>query len=252
MARCPLLSTIKRLTALLVMAVVVALAGPAGVASASGADASNVPVTNVPVVACPSSYGDGAPKGLPTLPKELKVQAPGDVAAHLAYYTDRTRMISPVLGPRGWACQVQVGADGSTSIDVYPHGSHAQKVGNGRPDVSAGSNGACQGCVYDTVCPYIKSAGKQLGFTGLPCPALPAHESYTWLKGSASKDTAPVDDVIAFLVPSKPDAARGVVLYEYAHQQGSASSDSCTLPATERAWCTYIVNDFSASDWLMG
>jgi hypothetical protein len=226
---------------------------PAGAAAtgqtALGAGARGGPV--VPVVACPTTYGGAAPKGLPVLPRTMSTSLGLAIASALAYYSNAQRSLAPVLGPRGWSCQVQVGADGTTSIDVYPHGLGAKPAGTGSPDVRAQSGSTCQGCVYGLVCALVPYAGAQLGFSMLPCPPRRHDEVVTWLSGSAHDAKPPVHDVVAFEQPG-PDPTNGALLYDYRSSQGGfASEATCTLPASEHDLCSAVLNDFVRSHWLM-
>ncbi len=205
----------------------------------------------VPVVACASSYGAGPPTGHPALPQALRPGLAARVAKMLAYYTNDKRTLAPVLAPRGWQCAVQVGADGTTGVDVYPPGTSPTPSGTGHPEVQAASGSACQGCVYSIVCALVPGAGGQLGFSGLPCAPRSKGEVVTWLSGSAKDDRPPVHDVIAFDEPGH-DPTHGVVLYQYlVGQGGGASEETCTLPANQHALCTAILNNFVAHKWLM-
>jgi hypothetical protein len=205
----------------------------------------------VPVVACASSYGAGPPKGRPVFPHSIRPGLPAHLAEELGYYTNDQRALSPVLGPRGWDCQVEVGADGTTGLDVYPPGTSPTPTGTGHPEVQAASDSACQGCVYSTVCSLVPGAGKQLGFAMLPCAPRQKGEVVTWLSGSPKNNEVPVRDVVAFEIPGK-DPTNGVVLYDYeTGQGGTASEGTCTLPAGQRALCTAILNNFVRQRWLM-
>ena len=204
----------------------------------------------VPVVACPSSYGAGAPAHRPVVPRTLRPGVAARVAKMLAYYTNDKRTLAPVLAPRGWQCEVQVGADGTTGVDVYPPGTSPTPSGTGHPEVQAASDSACQGCVYSSVCALVPGAGGQLGFSGLPCAPRGKGEVVTWLSGSP-KDQPPLHDVIAFAEPGR-DPTHGVVLYEYtAGRGGEASEETCTLPASQHPLCTAVLNTFVAHGWLM-
>jgi hypothetical protein len=170
----------------------------------------------------------------------------------LAYYTNDRRTLDPVLAPRGWDCQVQVGADGTTGVNVYPPATSPTPSGTGHEEVQAASDSACQGCVYSTVCALVPAAGEQLGFAMLPCAPLKRGEVVTWISGSAKDSVPPVHDVIAFEEPGH-DPAHAVVLYDYTTGQGGeASEETCTLPSDQRALCASILDNFVAHDWLMG
>ena len=222
----------------------------AGAARLAAQAASTGPA--VPVIACASTYGAGPPSGLSAVPRSLRPGLPAGVAKMLAYYTNDRRTLPPVLAPRGWGCQVQVGADGTTGVDVYPLATSPTPSGTGHEEVQAASDSACQGCVYSTVCALVPGAGKQLGFAMLPCAPLKRGEVVTWISGSAKNNVPPVHDVIALEEPGH-DPAHGGVLYDYMTAQGGeASEETCTLPSDQRALCTSILDNFVAHDWLMG
>jgi hypothetical protein len=231
------------------LALVVVLPGTAATRLAGPAATTGVAV---PVVACASSYGAGPPAGLPVLPRALRPAVAAGVAKMLAYYSNDRRDLDPVLAPRGWDCRVQVGADGTAGVDVYPPGTAPAPSGSGHPQVQAASGSACQGCVYSIVCNLVPGAGRQLGFAMLPCPPRTKGEVVTWLSGSPKDVRAPVHDVVGFAEPGR-DPTHGVVLYDYrGGQGGSASEETCTLPAGPRPLCTAILDDFTARAWLMG
>jgi S1-C subfamily serine protease len=225
------------------------------------ADASPSPTTTTPapapttsstvnVVECPTTWG--APPGPPSsTPSPAPVNLPADIASQVSYYTTQTASVPPILGPRGWACDATVGADGSAGIDIYPSGSPASTSGNlGQPGIHAASDGACQGCVWGTVCRFVPAAGRQLGYTDMTCPAAPAGESVYWIKGSADSST-PISDVVGFTDPATPNPVNGVVLYKNSASFGSASQETCTLPDAEHSLCTTILNSFVGQAWLM-
>jgi hypothetical protein len=231
------------------LGLVVALLPGAATARLAASTAGTGPT--VPVVACASSYGAAPPTGLPVFPHTIRPGLPAHVAKMLAYYTNNQRTLAPVLGPRGWDCQVQVGADGTTGLDIYPPGKSPAPVGTGHPEVQATSDSLCQGCVYTTVCSLVPGAGQQLGFAMLPCHPRPKGEVIKWLSGSAQHNQAPVRDVIGFEVPGQ-GPTNGVVLYDYLSGQGGmASQETCTLPAGQRPVCTAVLNDFVKQRWLM-
>ena len=161
----------------------------AGAARLVGQAAGTGPA--VPVVACASSYGDGPPTGLAVLPRSLRPGLPAGVAKMLAYYTNDRRTLDPVLAPRGWDCHVQVGADGTTGVDVYPPRMSPKPGGTGDEEVQAASGSACQGCTYSTVCALVPAAGNELGFAMLPCAPLKRGESVTWILGVGQRQSGP-------------------------------------------------------------
>jgi hypothetical protein len=201
------------------------------------------------VVGCHSSYGVPPPVSRTTLPPVLTVDLPRATADQLSYYTNDTRTLTPLLGLRSWNCQVQVGADGTTGFDIWPAGSSGA---NGQPGVDAAADSACQGCVYSTVCAFVPAAATQLGYAGLPCPALGKGTTVDFIKGSASEAGPVVDDVIGFTLPTVPTSTRGVVLYHWRPGVGaSASEETCNLPAMPPELCTAILHAFVVAAWLL-
>jgi S1-C subfamily serine protease len=210
------------------------------------------PTTNssVEVVECPTTWG-APPSPLSSTPNPIPVNLPSNVADQLNYYTTQTASVPPLFGPEGWACNATVGADGSTGIDIYPPGSPAPSSGSpGQPGIHAASDGACQSCVWATVCRFVPAAGQQLSYTSRTCPAAPYGETAYWIKGSSDSST-PVNDVVGFTDPASPNPINGAVLYKNSASFGSASQDTCTLPATEHSLCTVILNNFISQAWLM-
>jgi hypothetical protein len=214
----------------------------------------------LPVVACMSVYGAGSAPSAVTFGPTMAASLPVGTAALLSFYTNSTRTITPILGPRGWACQVTIGGDGSTDVQVFPAGGAAPSgsLGTaGTPGIDAMSDSACQGCVYTTVCPFVPSALGQLGYstqTGFSCSPLPAGTTADFVKGSPTAAGPTVKDIIAFDVPTTPAPTSGLVLYDNHIGQGgsgSASQETCTLPSPQHALCTAILANFTATNWMM-
>lgn len=146
---------------------------------------------SLPVVECPSSFGAGS---VPPsqYPAREAINLSISNADRLAYYSDSTRSIVPILAPRGWQCSFDEGADGSIFMSVYPEdqnapsGQHSSQ-GSKSEGVKAQSTSACQGCAADLVCPVFVDAENDLGYTGSPCPsiALP-EEELNFLDGSST------------------------------------------------------------------
>jgi hypothetical protein len=221
----------------------------------------------IPVVECPTTYGvtETPPS---KLPDTMALNAPAALASQLAYYSNDTRSLDPILAPRGWDCRVTIGADGSTEIAVYPPGAAvpsptaATATAEG---VVASSTSACQGCTYTAVCMFVPAAGQQLGFagTGLACAKRPPGEQVTYLKGSPDGNGRTANDEISFLdppglngtgVPSGGNnPANGVVLYRFTLGSGGTSAtETCTLPAPDHALCTAVLNDLATRSWMVG
>jgi hypothetical protein len=203
----------------------------------------------VPVVPCASTYV-GAPLSGPKEPRTEKTTLSSEVASKLAFYTDQKRTLPPVLGPRGWSCEVVIATDGTVSVNIYPGGTKPQPSSTGRPGIVARSDSLCQGCVYDTVCPFDPGAATALGYSGLPCSPLAKGEVVTWEQGSPKDNKSPVHDVIGFVVPGH-QASDGVVLFDLTKSGSMASEDECTLPSAERPLCVAVLASFAQENWLM-
>jgi len=214
------------------------------------------------VVACPTTYGIAQARS-PIVPERLAVSLPVQVAGELTFYSDKSRSIEPILGPKGWHCTAIVGADGSTAVSIAPPAERLPLRPTASLGVTAYSLSACQGCVYGLVCPFVPGAGQELGYAGvLPCTSAPRREAIDFLKGSPTNQTTPINDEIAFEDPAGVhgdgtpsggvNAANGVVLYSFSPRSsggegGMASVETCTLPRREHAVCTAILDEFIAS-----
>jgi hypothetical protein len=229
----------------------------------------------VPVIQCPTSYGfpNPGPSGAP-YPSTIALDVPDATAEQLAAYSDDYRDLTPVLGPRGWSCSVSIGADGSTGVLIYPPAAATPTPGSegqiGPPLVSAASDSACMGCIYQTVCPFVPTAAQQLGYQGWACSNTPpAQETVRFVNGSpTTSPPAAIFDVIDVTDPpgvsgdadgsGGPDTAEGVILYDSVSSSGTvgqttyASGESCALPASDQGLCTAIIDDFVTRAWLMG
>ncbi len=207
-------------------------------------------------VACPSTYGVTGENAGPVQPATLTIDTTATLASQLTFYTNDTRTLAPVLGPKGWDCEAIIATDGSASITVYPPG-HAPPEGGpiaGQQVVEASSAGACQGCVYAAVCALAPSAAAQLGYasTGIGCQGIPNGQTTDWIKGSPQSIQTASPDVIAFQQPTSPEPTNGVVLFQYSRPPGpggSEAEDLCVLPPSDHPLCRVILDQFITSDW---
>jgi hypothetical protein len=206
----------------------------------------------VPVVACPTGPPIGG-TALPKYPRTLAVSLAPALAARLAFYTDSTRAVEPILAPRGWACNVSIGGDGMTTVIVYRSGTAgtypAPFRASGAQAVSAHSDSACQGCIYNTVCPLVplvREAFSSIYPTGFSCSETkPPIEEVRWISGSPTiPPTQTGINVVGFTDPpgvagdGAPSGgryiARGVLLFATNSSQGNAASfETCTLRVHE-------------------
>jgi len=237
-------------------------------ATTAATSTPSVPGTTAPAVSasptltvneCPSSYGA---QQTPTsrIPSTIAVSVPASEAARLAFYSDSTRSVDPVLAPVGWDCSVSIGADGSTIVSVFPSGQPDPNVSGGTlpaatQGVIAYSPSVCQGCVADLVCPVFSDAENQLGYSGQSCDSEPPAEQVTFLAGSSNSDYGTVDltdppGVQGTVQMSGGDyEAIGVIRYSDQQNEGHAAAESCVVQQDESALCATITNDFLNRGW---
>jgi hypothetical protein len=212
--------------------------------------------TKVPVVACPTTRGiTGHPRT--RYPNELRAELPPALTTKLSFYSDGVRNLTPVLGPRGWKCEVQVGADGSTDLTVHPPGTGQAS----NTAITVQGIPACQGCMYALVCPQIPESSHEVGVFYGRCPstAPDREEISTSISTSSSGAKAYVSTFIdpAHVkgdgVPSGgPDPANGVLNYDWSRHDGDAAAlETCTLPNTEYAICHATILRFANHHWGM-
>jgi hypothetical protein len=239
------------------------------VTAAGAAPARVLASSEVPVVECPTEHG--IPGTRPAkLPDAISTSLLPADAARLAYYSDETQSLDPILAPRGWACRASEAVDGNATVVAAPSVSDLAELQNSNPTsvpaeaVTADGYPACQGCVYAAVCALVPGAGTQLAYPDLPCStARPSAESVNWLNGSPTGSGTAINDVVGFRDPpgvsgdgrpsGGPNPANGVLRYLYGSGQGGrAGQETCTLPATEHQLCTDILNDFVQRAWYIG
>ena len=222
----------------------------------------------LPVRECPTTQGVQGTSSS-SIPATISVSLPPSVAKSVAYYSDSTRSVPPIMAPVGWSCSVMEAVDGGITIAVFPASESAaftSQTSSPQPftasknmAVFAQSSGACQGCVAGIACPLIPYVGTQTGET-TPCSdAQPAAEKVKWINGSPTLGSSTVtDDAVSFIDPpgvagngdpsGGPYPATGLLLYSY-DREGSASVITCTLPSEQHSVCKAILDDFDTRNW---
>ena len=220
--------------------------------------------TIVPVVKCPTT--DTFPPSGPRLPATETIPAPASVGDQLAYYSDATRRIRPILAPRGWSCSFAIGADGSIAISVFPPGESPPPGGppEGAESVLAYNASACVGCIDQVACPLVPHVARELvpsspGVAADCGPAQPREQQETWLAGSPGY-SASGSDVVSVVDPpgvkgyvagsGGQSPADGILLYWWgpASNPGASSAD-CTLPSSSAPLCQAILSTFRQQHW---
>ena len=202
---------------------------------------SGVVTSAVQTVRCPTSFGsDGEKVNVP--PAMLDASLDPGAAHSLRFYVGGLT----VLAPAGWGCSSEVGADGSSQIDVSPSGSTSFHPQQG---VSASDMSACQGCIADLACPFFANARADLGFSDLPCPAqVPAGELVSHDEPYVVSFTDPPGVKGNGLDSGGANPARGLVIY-VPPTAGDAAGDEilCTLPMAQQPLCDAIFSNYLAS-----
>ncbi len=202
------------------------------------------------VSSCPTSYAS-SPEAEGNVAASVTVSVPTAMKHDFALFTDSKRIMAPLLAPRGWHCGVEVGEDGSSSFSLFP-GKHApaQSRYSNAEEIVASSDGACQGCVADDVCPYFVNAQTQIGYTGMSCNTTkPNNEQDDYVSGSNTSNHGQVDTYDPSTKQSKY-ATYGVLRYD--DVPGAEAEDvreTCVLPKNESSWCKAIIKEFVTENW---
>ena len=221
--------------------------------AASGNPAADV-TTSLPVVACPTSYAVEPAPAAKALPSALSASVPKDLASQLTVYADEAGVMD-VLAPTGWNCTASLGADGSGGVSVAPSGevlpdaSNHLPVGSTDEAIVATQNGGCQGCADDQACPFFAVAAQA---SLSQCSSTPpegesvAPLSSTVVSFSDPPGTAGDADPSGGEYPA--NAVVTYVMGPPGSEGNSVSSwlETCTLPYSEQALCTAVLNDFVA------
>lgn len=184
----------------------------------------------MPVTACATTTGtDETP---PSPPADVEVTIAASLAGRLAAFGDGYDL---VLAPAGWTCEAQIGADGSTSIRVWP-------PGGGAAQVTSETNGGCYGCGLVIACSTFAVASEQYAVDfGLCDPQRPSDEAVT----------AETAELIAFADPPAVAgtgigsggayAASGLVWFSSDGDMIRASRTTCTLAPADTVLCAPIL-----------
>jgi hypothetical protein len=205
---------------------------------------------SLPLVSCPTSYGV-PPSASAPLPSNIAISVPSDLANQLAFYSDQGGIME-LIAPRGWDCSALVGADGSSTVKVFPPGEQApteSAFSAQQQEAIVGSQtSACLGCRELQACPlFSDAAADYLNDYHMNCSeARPAEETiYQINSGIIGFEDPP--DVAGDGNPSGgPYPANGVMTYYSGNEDGSWL-DTCTLPNSEHALCTVALNAFVKS-----
>ena len=208
----------------------------------------------LPVLACPTSYALEPAPAAKILPRTISASVPKDLASQLSVYADEAGLMD-VLAPTGWDCTASLGADGSGGVTVLPAGevlpntSNALPAGSTAEAIVATQNGGCQGCADYQACPYFAAAAQSLG---TPCTSTPpSTESIAPLSSTVVSFSDP-PRTAGGANPSGGQYPANAVMTYVMYRPGSVGNtvtswlETCTLPYSQHALCTSVLNDFVA------
>ena len=154
-----------------------------------------------------------------------------------------------LIAPRGWDCSALVGADGSSTVKVFPPGEQAptgSAFSTQQQEAIVGSQtSACLGCRELQACPlFSDAAADYLNDYHMNCPqARPAEETIYQINSGIIGFEDPRDVTGDGNPSGGPYPANGVMTYYSGNENGSWL-DTCTLPNSEHALCTVALNAF--------
>ena len=218
--------------------------------STDAAQSSTASITaDLPLVVCPTTYGVEPSPTPSSLPQSMQVAVPKDLESQLAVYSDQLGDMK-LVAPQGWICSANYGADGSGGVSVYPTGEDLQTATAIAPSdeyISGSETSACVGCREGQACPLFATAAADYERDyQMTCEAPPSTESVDSLSAG----------VVAFLVPAgttgtgvptASDYPTNAVMTYYSDNDNGSWTDYCTLPASQQAVCTVVLNRFI--DW---
>jgi hypothetical protein len=206
------------------------------------------------LVVCPTTYGVTPPAISPPLPTTMVVEVPSSQAKDLEIFTDSAGRMK-LLGLTGWTCRAEYGADGSGGVAVYQPGTTLSESAFGAgwalsadstvEAIVGSQTSACQGCGQSQACPLFQSAAHDFASDfGRSCPeSRPATEEVDQLSAGVAAFEDPPGVTGAGSPSGGAFPANGVETY-YAGSEFGSWLDTCTLPGTEKALCTTVLDNF--------
>ncbi len=206
----------------------------------------------LPVVDCPTVFGAEAPSTTAPLPTSEQVSVPASLVGGLAFYSD-SRRLTVLLGPKGWSCSAQYGADGSGGVIVYPNGqSVPQHWGAGwslpstssEEAISSTETGGSPVQAAAQACPFFPVAATAYqNDLGRPCPARPSAEAVQQISADVVGFEDPAGTDGAGIPSGGQNPANGVVTYVQNASSDPSYLATCTLPDDEHGLCTAVLNE---------
>ena len=210
--------------------------------------------TSLPVVACPTSYGVDPAPAAKNLPSALTVSVPADLASQLTVYADEAGIME-LIAPTGWDCTASIGADGSSEESITPTGevlpqSNVLPSGSQDEAIVGTQNGGCEGCASSQACPFFATANQaDPGTCTNTSP--PSGEDVTQLAANIVGFEDP-PGLAGDANPSGGEYPANAVMTYTQDPAGSTGNfwssyfETCTLPYSQQALCTAVLNDFAS------
>jgi hypothetical protein len=205
----------------------------------------------LPLNICTTSVGVSSDTPA-NLPATVQVDIAKGDSTQLAFYTDNEGVIE-VLAPSGWTCTADIGADGSSSVNVSPAGqsvvsSGALTPGSTAEEIHASQTSACVGCREALACPLFDNAANDyLRAFHKACPSRrPTAELATKFNAHIVKYKDP-SGVHGDADPSGGAyLAMGVMTYFDDPSSGGSWTETCVLPPTATSLCGAILGNFDS------
>ena len=202
----------------------------------------------LPLVVCPTSFAIPQPPHPAALSSTIAETVLTSLTHRLAVYSDDQGTMQ-LLGPSGWRCQANFGADGSGGVTVYPSGGSPLSSASTSPraEIVVGTEtSACVGCTEGQACPYFASATTAYARNySMPCPAARAAGEHVKDLGATVVSITDPPGVKGVLVSSGGEyPAVGIMTYNPDSDDGSYL-DSCTLPEREQDICSVALATFT-------
>jgi hypothetical protein len=187
------------------------------------------------VVHCPTTLGVQQP--LPPTPRALHVVLSSRYATKLEGYSNG---YLTALGPRGWHCRGQVGADGSAVLDVTAGRSGGSVT---EPAITV-QFADTPGVSADLACSVFPAAQQQLPIQ--PCPTSRPKRELLLVLASTTLAFEDPPGVRGIGLPSGgSDPANGIASFvpSTASSTGYAQIETCTLAASSHSLCIAILDN---------
>lgn len=179
------------------------------------------------------------------------VSVPRSLATTLVVYSDTSDLMA-LLGLKGWSCIATYGADGSGGIALYPGGEAVPTAENPGPLYPPSSDEAITGTktggspvqAAAEACPFFPVAATATqSDLGHGCSSPPTSQAITQISANTVGFEDPPGVAGAGDPSGGPYPANGVVMYSATVQPGTYLG-TCTLPQSDHALCTSVLNYF--------